>query len=206
MAQITSGVRRVLSYPSVYNFLQNLLGAEASRVEFVSSYCACESGQRWLDIGCGTAELLKYLPTDCFYVGYDLSEQYISHAKEINKNRNAEFFAELVTEETLSGVPKFDRVAATGLLHHLEDDEVVKLFKISRDALAEGGRLITIDPCYAPEQTRISKALVDRDRGQNVRNLGEYYQLASSVFNKVQIIHRNNMLRIPYDHAIMICQ
>ncbi len=206
MTQITSGIRSILSQPLIYNMSQNLLGAKAARVEFVTKYCQPEEGQRWLDIGCGTAELLKFLDNSIHYVGFDASETYIQSAKESYKCRDAVFYTELITENSLLEFDKFERMSATGLLHHLEDNEVFHLFKSIKPALAKGGRFVSIDPCFIAGQSVLSKALVERDRGQNVRQLEEYAVLAQKVFDDVKLIHRNDMLRIPYDHAILICQ
>lgn len=206
MAQINSGIRSILSSPYIYNAFQNILGARSSRIEFVEHYCKPKTGQRWLDIGCGTAELLKYLPLDIAYVGFDVSETYIQFAKRAYKKRNAKFYTELIADNSLKRLKHFDRIVATGLLHHLDDDEVVQLFKIIKPSLTEGGRFVSIDPCFISGQSFFSKALVKRDRGQNVRYANVYYQLAKSVFENVELTHRNDLLFIPYDHAILICR
>jgi SAM-dependent methyltransferase len=206
MSQITTGVRSVLSNPSIYNLLQNLLGAKSARSEFIVSYCQVFKNQSLLDIGCGTAELLYYLPDDIVYSGYDISKKYIDFARENHNKKNATFYAELVTENTFADSDKFDRVVASGLLHHISDEEVISLFKIVKKILGKNGQFISIDPCYVAEQKFISKALINRDRGNNVRSLNEYSELAKTVFASVELIHRNNMLRIPYDHVILRCK
>ncbi|MCW8932679.1 MAG: class I SAM-dependent methyltransferase [Gammaproteobacteria bacterium] len=206
MAQITSGIKSILSYPLFYNLFQNIIGAEDARRKFVSTYCQLETQQRWLDVGCGTAELLKHLPKDIQYVGFDTSAQYIQHAEVNYEEHNAKFYTELLTDKLLTELGLFERAIATGLLHHLDDIEVIYLFNTIKSALSEDGLFITFDPCYISDQSFISKFLIDRDRGQNVRKIEEYYELALKVFEKVELIHRNNMLRIPYDHVILICQ
>jgi len=206
MAQITSGIRSILSQPLIYNTMQNLLGANAARLEFVSKYCKPEAEQKWLDIGCGTAEILQYLSNDIYYVGFDASEKYIQFAQEAYEDRNAIFYTELITEKKLLELDKFDRMLAMGLLHHLEDEEVIQLFKSIKPSLSQGGWFVSLDPCFTSGQSLVSKTLAERDRGQNVRHLKEYQALALKVFENVELIHRNDMLRIPYDHAILICR
>ena len=80
MAQITRGLRQVLSIPSVYNLFQRFMGAHRGRLELVKNHIRPYSGMRILDIGCGTAEILKYLPDDVEYFGYDVSGKYIAAA------------------------------------------------------------------------------------------------------------------------------
>ena len=111
----------------------------------------------------------------------------------------------LVNGAVLDGYSPFDCVTATGLLHHLEDEEVIELFKLVKKVFGSKGKLVTIDPCFIEGQSMFSKILVKMDRGQNVRFVGEYKVLAQSVFDNVSVFHRNNMLRIPYDHAILVC-
>ena len=62
MAQITNGIRSILSIPIFYNLLQNLLGGKKARQEFINKYLQVSPNNRLLDIGCGTAEILDCLP------------------------------------------------------------------------------------------------------------------------------------------------
>jgi cyclopropane fatty-acyl-phospholipid synthase-like methyltransferase len=182
-----------------------LVGASHARTTYVDDYLGMQDVSRLLDVGCGTAELLQHLPEVIFYVGFDVSVKYIDSAKRSFSHRHAEFVAEQVTGTTLAPYEPFDRVAATGLLHHLDDCEVTQLFQLAKGKLKDDGFFVSIDPCYVDNQSLISKMLVDHDRGKNVRTLWDYKCLAESVFKKVEIHHRNDLLRIPYDHAILVC-
>lgn len=205
MAQVTSGIRSIFTYPMAYNTFQVLVGASHARENFVGCYLGIKNVARLLDIGCGTAELLQHLPEMTFYVGFDVSVQYIDSAKRRFCHRHAEFVADQVTGTTLAPYEPFDRVAAMGLLHHLDDCEVINLLQLAKGKLKNNGFFVSIDPCYVDNQSLISKVLIDHDRGQNVRTVWDYKCLAGSVFKNVAIHHRNDLLRIPYDHAIMIC-
>lgn len=61
MAQVTTGIRSILSIPQVYDLVQRIMGAHSGRKNLVSCM-RVHPGQRVLDIGCGTAEILSYLP------------------------------------------------------------------------------------------------------------------------------------------------
>ncbi len=161
---------------------------------------------RLLDIGCGTAEILDCLPDNLTYVGFDASNDYIKMAKEKYQDRNAQFFAKLVTDSNLGDFEPFDIVIATGILHHLEDDEVIHLFSLAKKFLKPDGRIITIDPCYLENQRTLARFIISRDRGQNVRTSNQYQELAENIFPNVRLSVRNDLLRIPYDHAILECK
>lgn len=203
MAQVTSGIRAVLSVPAVYELFENLVGAARCRATFVSDHARPRTGDRVLDIGCGTAAILAHLPA-VDYCGYDISESYIAAARQRFGTRGR-FFAAPLDEHSLAAERPFDLVLAMGLLHHLADDEAVRLLTICGAALAPGGRLVTLDPCFDDEQSRIARRIISCDRGQNVRPLAAYRELASTVFNRTAANLRNDLLRIPYTHAILEC-
>ena len=205
MAQTTSGIRSIFSHPMAYNTFQMLVGASHARTTFVEDYLRIKDVSRLLDIGCGTAELLQHLPDRIHYVGFDQSARYIETAKRKFSHRHAEFIAKQVAGTVLTAYEPFDRVTATGLLHHLVDNEVLHFFQLAKEALKDDGFFVSIDPCYVANQSSISKMIVDRDRGKNVRTLADYQRLAESVFTHVAIHHRNDLLRIPYDHAVLVC-
>src|SRR4051812_36766460 len=108
----------LLTHPLLFNALGNLLGADACRRQMVREYLPSVTGKRILDIGCGTGELLRYLP-GAEYVGIDLSEPYILHARKRHGSRG-----QFICGDALSAaIPgSFDIAIAWGILHHLGDD------------------------------------------------------------------------------------
>ena len=79
MAEITSGVRRVLSHPLVYCGLRDMLGLNRWLRSYVRTYVRPRTGERVLDVGCGTGEIVRYL-SDVHYVGIDRHQPYIDFA------------------------------------------------------------------------------------------------------------------------------
>jgi len=204
MAQITSGVRSILSHPAMYNFTQNILGVKQARKTLAHEYMPKQHGLRVLDIGCGTAELLEFLPADIEYVGFDASTEYIAQARKRFGQRGT-FFAELVKSAHLEDLGTFDVVISFGVLHHLDDPEAATLFDIASQALADGGSIITIDPCFTPDQSSIARWLIEHDRGQNVRDEQAYRQLAEPFFSSITSTARHDMLHVPYTYLFMTC-
>src|SRR3954468_18558984 len=142
MAQITSGIRAVLSRPVVYDTLQDIMGAQRLRRELVDEFVRPWPGCRVLDIGCGTAEILQFLPASTEYWGYDISKAYIEAAQRRFGTRG-KFVCKHVAREDLTELPRFDVVLAMGVLHHLDDDVAADLFALAHQGLAEGGRIVT---------------------------------------------------------------
>ncbi len=203
MAQVTSGARAILSYPFVYSAFQSLMGAHKFRKNFVANYVKPLPGMKILDLGCGPADILGYLP-DVDYWGYDISTAYIAQAKK-RFGQRGQFNCKQLELHDLAALPKFDVVLALGLLHHLDDSVAVSVLQLAYEALQRGGRLLTVDPCLDPLQNPVARFLVRNDRGQNVRNTEEYQTLADKVFASPRVEVRHQAW-IPYTHCFMECQ
>jgi SAM-dependent methyltransferase len=202
MAQITGGIRAILSNPAVYSCFQYIMGGDTFRSRFVKEFVRPHAGMRVLDIGCGPADILAYLP-GLEYWGFDISETYIQRARA-RYGCNGQFFCKELADSDLEGLPAFDVVLALGLVHHLDDDIAEKVLRLARTALRPGGRLLSVDPCLDPGQNFVSRLLVRNDRGRNVRNRSGYSALAARVFESVNVEVRHQRW-IPYTHCLMEC-
>lgn len=202
MSQITDGVRSILSSPRVYSLFQDLMGARSGWRRIVHLHLRPRPGDTLLDVGCGPGDVLDYLPK-VRYWGYDISPSYIARAQARGDPR-ATFQCRLLDAAELAGLPPFDLVLASGLLHHLEDGEASALMRLARDALKPGGRLVTVDPCLVDGQNPIARFLIERDRGRNVRDEPGYRTLALAVFSDVRSTVRHKAW-IPYTHCYMEC-
>src|SRR5215207_8251503 len=89
-------VRDVLGIAGVYRTFQRILGGDA-RSTYVREYVRPGPDDRVLDIGCGTADILEYLPMGVDYVGFDANPRYIDHARARFAGR-ARFFSGKVTD------------------------------------------------------------------------------------------------------------
>ncbi len=203
MAQVTSGVRAVLSHPVVYEAFQRFMGARRGREWIVRDLIRPFPGMRILDLGCGPAEILDSLPEDVAYTGYDMSAEYIAAAKAKFGARGT-FHCRLLEQAEVATLDPFDLVMGIGVLHHLDDGTARQFMTLAKAGLKPGGRVLTLDACYVPKQNPIARFLISKDRGQHVRNEAGYRALAEGIFTGIAgaVTHR---AWIPYTHWSMEC-
>jgi SAM-dependent methyltransferase len=204
MAQITRGLRSVLSVPAAYNTFQNILGARRVRKELCDAYICARPGDIMVDVGCGPADILEFIDPAVIYHGYDLSQAYIDAALRQYGHRGS-FHCEDITLIPDGVLPPCDVAIAIGLLHHLDDDGAERLLSCLHGRMRNGARLVTFDPAYWPGQSRFGRFMISKDRGQNVRWGESYRELAMRVFKQVKVVRRDDLLNIPYSHAILEC-
>jgi cyclopropane fatty-acyl-phospholipid synthase-like methyltransferase len=180
-----------------------LVGRDSARLAYAQEHLRVQPGQRVLDVGCGTGDILQFLPP-VQYVGYDLSQHYIARARR-RFGQRGEFRCRAVSEDLPLEARSFDVVIAHGLLHHVGDEDARTLFRISRRALRPGGRLVTFDGCFTEDQSATARLALSLDRGRHVRERASYERLARTEFDQVRSFVRHDLLRIPYTHLIMEC-
>jgi SAM-dependent methyltransferase len=205
MAEISKGVRAILSVPLVYNLWGVLIGGRSANLELVSRHMKASPGESVLDIGCGTGSFLEALPEGVDYTGFDISEDYIAEARTKFGER-ATFVHAAVGQRPELGEGIFDLAIAVGVLHHLDDPEAVALFELASSALKPGGRLVTIDPVFDDKQSRMARWLISRDRGQNVRSEDAYNALIPAGFSYCASEVLYDLIRIPYTHCVVTCR
>ncbi|OGX06021.1 MAG: hypothetical protein A3G87_08400 [Omnitrophica bacterium RIFCSPLOWO2_12_FULL_50_11] len=72
---------KLLGVPAIYSFFRKFVGRDSVRRQYAEKYIRAQPGQRVLDIGCGTGDILDFLP-DVDYVGFDMDPAYISAARQ----------------------------------------------------------------------------------------------------------------------------
>jgi SAM-dependent methyltransferase len=193
----------------LYSRFQQALAVTGARTQVAELYIRAKAGDAVLDVGCGPADILEYLP-EVDYLGLDLSDKYLAAARRrfATQQPRARFVCMDVRALT-EGEERFDLVLAQGLVHHLDDDHAEGLLKTVATLLKPGARLVTVDPTRTSGQPfiedLISRVLVTSDRGRFIRSPHAYEELARRVFSRVQIHVRHDLMRLPYTHLFMEC-
>lgn len=195
-------VRNVLSVPAIYSWFQRAMRGNGE-VVYASKHIRAQDGDRILDVGCGTGEILRHMP-QVEYLGFDMDERFVRAANEAYGSRGT-FICQELGSDTVEHYEAFDIVCATGVLHHLDDDEAVSLFTFAQKALKPGKRLVTLDGCFVDGQSMLARFTLSMDRGNFVRKSHEYLDLAGKVFGSVKPTIYPALFRIPQDIIIMEC-
>jgi ubiquinone/menaquinone biosynthesis C-methylase UbiE len=201
MPTAAAGIRRLLARAWVYDLLQLAVGSNASHRKFVEEHVRPRPGDRILDIGCGPARILRALPEGVDYVGIDESAEYIEAARKTWGHRGQ--FHRVDARAAELPESDFDVALVMGVLHHLDDGGCWQLLRGAARSLKPQGRLVGIEPVRKPGQARVASWLINRDRGAYVRSPDDYADLARPHFGSVTVEVRNDLLRLPYTHAIL---
>jgi len=198
-----SALHNVLNIPQAYRLFQEKLGFADARRKAFERWLEFDPGARIIDIGCGPGHILKFLPQDIDYIGFDVDLGYIQQAKK-DYGQRAQFHHRVFDQGCLSEFGNADVVMLNGVLHHMSDDLVAQCLDTAHAALKDGGVVFTLDGCYQSGQSRIAKILLDLDRGRYVRRRKEYEALMSATFPNFESHLANDLSAIPYTLIIMV--
>jgi SAM-dependent methyltransferase len=202
--QRISGAYRLITIPSIYKPLMFSLGADNAIARYVEEVLQPLPGIRMLDVGCGPANILSYLPS-IDYTGIDLNEKHIAYARQ-RYGEHGHFVVGNAANDLRQEEDSFDLINVSALLHHLDDREAVLLFKSLKRLLKAEGRIVTLDNVWLPDQRLLVKLVNTLDSGINIRTPEGYVGLFNGLGFELQTRVFNDLLRIPYDHFVMIAR
>lgn len=203
--QSDSGLLGWLKVPSVYNLFSAAIGGNVLRRSLIQTHVRAKPGDKLIDIGCGSAQVLRDLPR-VDYIGIDINPEYIAFARRTYGSKGTFLVGDT---QSFRDQPRFkdaDIVMAFGLLHHLNDDEAANCLQFAYDVLNTKGRFICHEACWVPKQGAFSKYIMSIDRGRSIRTEEQYRELAGKVFSKVDAWVNTNPLRIPYVTIVLECE
>ncbi|MBN9007100.1 MAG: class I SAM-dependent methyltransferase [Rhizobiales bacterium] len=178
------------------------LGTPRSKSRYVNEVLKPHPNMKMLDVGCGPGHILDYLPP-LEYTGIDLNRKHIAFATERYGNRGR-FMVGNAADDLKQEAGAFDIINVSALLHHMSDDECTSLFRALKPLLKPNGRILTFDNVWLPKQRAIAKMINSLDSGLNIRTPESYILLTDGLSLDVETKVFHDLLRIPYDHFVMI--
>jgi SAM-dependent methyltransferase len=203
MSQRISKLYNLINHPIVYKIVQKIMSGTSFRKKVIVKNIFKEK-VKILDIGCGPAEILDYVPNAEYY-GFDIDKRSINFARKKYQNDNHHFFCKRFVKKDLKNIPKVDYVILFGIIHHLTDLEVKKILYLCKLAMKKNAKLLAVDPIYINKQNIIAKFIVSKDRGMNVRTKNQYLKLARTNFKSIKSVITRQQF-IPYTWFSMKCK
>lgn len=194
-------VHRALGHPIAYLWLQRTLGADRLRRLCLDRFAKLKAGERVLDLGCGPCYVRDFMP-HVDYVGFDTEQRCIDYARKQYAGRG-EFHCERFTQRHVDTIAPFDAILLLGVLHHMDDVAVSTLMGLLGQCLNPGGRIVTVDPCFTPDQSAFARYVAQSDRGRYVRTADGYDALVRRYFSGISAETFHNVCRIPSTERIM---
>jgi SAM-dependent methyltransferase len=194
-------LKQILKYSHVYEASRRLIGAEAEMRYLVDQIIQPWDGIRVLDIGCGNGRLVPFLP-NVEYVGVDHNESYINAASQKWAGRPNVRFVCGDLEGRSHEFGEFDVVVSLGVLHHLPDSVADDAIRSASSCLAENGRLVTMDPCFEPDQAQLARVLMALDRGKFVRHPADYERMIRRYMSRCEGSTVQKIYKFPYTHFV----
>ena len=195
-------VRRVLDLPGGFDAYQRVVGASRSKRTFMETFVRLRSGERVLDIGCGTGALCEYVPPGVFYLGVDVDEDYVEAARARYSPR-CEFVCADAAGFRAEEHGRFDVAIAYGVLHHLDEHQAGEIIRMARAAVGRSGRVAVCEPVRTPDQGRLEAFIMRHDRGKFIRTKDEYVRLVAESFGQVDAEVVERTYRIPFTVAVL---
>lgn len=199
MAQRT-GIHSILNNPFIYNFIQYVF-THKKTMDFWDKLIGDVNNKTILDVGCGPGkDALLFLGSN--YIGVDLSKEYIDEAKSKYSEYGTFYQLSIDDIETLE-ISNIDIIILKGVVHHLNDSQVLNFLKKIKDKMSEDGRIFTIDPVFTTKQNIISKQFISFDRGKDVRYNNEYDSLVEKSDFKINSSFLIKQTFPPYQRYLM---
>ena len=161
---LTNLLHRLVAQPRIYDLLQRLLGVEQS-LQRLRRLVTDVGPALVLDVGAGTGNGLRVLPSQARYLWLDNDSQKLS-----GMQRMARPFLAILGSATAIPLNRssVDVVLCMAMSHHLDDQEVLELF--SELARVCRNRLVFVDP-VEHTQSFVSRLLWKYDRGSYPRSV-----------------------------------
>lgn len=167
---------KILAHPFVYEKVRPFA---VGGIDMSPSYSALRLGPTSvvMDVGCGTGDALRYLPSIGGYHGFDTDPIALQHAQRRADARgmtDAHFHSRIVAQAD------FDAIAPTalilsGILHHLNNDDALALLGMAAST-PRLEQIVTQDVVFIHGEL-LNNVFATYDRGEFVRDESGYQAL-----------------------------
>ncbi len=163
---------RFLSIPWVYDTLRPLVIGGLDYEE-VARFCAVGHGDRVLEIGCGTGQLIPFLRCQS-YLGVDTDASALRRAKRFSSS--AVRFMEGNSWDSACEELNPTVVLMIGLVHHISDEEFQSMVSRLKRLALQLSRIVSFESTFL-QGYPVSNLLSALDRGRFVRTPAAYEAL-----------------------------
>jgi ubiquinone/menaquinone biosynthesis C-methylase UbiE len=188
---LTGFLHRLVAQPMVYDLCQQAVGVAYVRKRLAKRIAPYKSARMVLDIGGGTGSVRALWSEASRYVCLDIDPLKLEGYRAKNPGALA-----LIADATNLPVTdqSVDAVLCTCVAHHLLDSELDRMLAESARALKPNGRLILLDPVWAPARLP-GRVLWKYDRGSHPRTPEQLRQAIGAHFDISQwetfaVLHR----------------
>ncbi|MBI4158950.1 class I SAM-dependent methyltransferase [Candidatus Woesearchaeota archaeon] len=167
----------LLNTPLLFNLVRSILvGGKKRMYNEIRNAVNAQSGDKILDIGCGTGEFAFLFNNSIDYTGIDMNKDFLDYASSVYKNKKF-----ILMDATKMSFKKneFDIVLLLSFMHHFPED---LLDKILKEVNRVGKRIVILDPLprkYNP----LSRLFYALDRGDFIRKKEEQLRILSKYLN-----------------------
>lgn len=149
--------------PFAYRAWQRLF--VAPKLEPLLRHDSYRNAATLCELGCGPGSNYPFL-AEKEYLGVDIGEDYVGHARAVFGDRF--LVGDVSAGVDFAGGRRFDVVLVHSVLHHLDDDQVVKTLRHARELVKPGGSLHVFDVVLPPVWT-LAGLLARMDEGRHIR-------------------------------------
>ncbi len=190
---MSSKWKDILSNATMYHYARHMVTGGLPFSQWTELYGLTDPNERVADLGCGPADILRYLSRDrrpAFYLGVDISEEYLQAARQRSDACGVD--AELIAMD-LTRLPidtevqrqlvelldrhRITRVLLLGVIHHIDDASALQTLNLV-EGVQTVQTMVTQDVIRVPGLW-INNRYCDMDRGILIRNEAEYDSLIS---------------------------
>jgi hypothetical protein len=90
-----------------------------------------------------------------------------------------------------------------GVLHHVSGEQMDEILEGAAALLKPNGRFCALEPAFLAKQDFLSTWVLKQDRGTSILFDVEWQRLLAKHFRIGEVQITNNLLRIPYVHALL---